>query len=97
MLTKEQKRNYQRDYMRAKRSNNGSNKTEGLTEGLTTDYPPLIYMLVDETLDWKGRTKREKLRLICRSLKERKLLKEVRLGCWGPTMDKVDEVLDCLT
>jgi len=65
--------------------NIGVNKTEGLTK-----YPAVLYALADIE-------KRAKLRAICQSLSNRGLLRNVRYGYLGPTMDIVSEYLTALT
>jgi len=50
------------------------------------DYPPIVHYLADDT-------KREKLRRISDSLSNHNVSELVRFGCFGPTFDKVGEIL----
>ena len=79
---------YQREYMRRKRSN----KTGGLTAGLTgegvTRYRPILYALADPN-------KRRKLKRICESLTNHKVLGEVYygMGCDPLPLGEVERLL----
>ena len=52
----------------------------------TDDYPPIVHYLADDT-------KREKLRRISDSLSNHNVSELVRFGCFGPTFDKIGEIL----
>ncbi len=51
-----------------------------------TQYPHIVEVLADPI-------KREQLRRVCQAFKNKELLKEVRYGISGVTMDKVAELL----
>jgi len=55
-----------------------------------TQYPAILYALADPE-------KRIKLEKICQSLKDHHVLKEVRYGVAGPSMDTVAEFLTAFT
>lgn len=59
---------------------------QGMTLGMT-EHPAILEALVDPV-------KRLKLEKICKSLKNRGLLREVRYGVYGPTFDVVGELLE---
>jgi hypothetical protein len=50
------------------------------------DYPPIVHYLADDV-------KREHLRRISDSLSNHNVSELVRFGCFGPTFDKVGEIL----
>ena len=77
-----QNKEVHKEYMRKYRQ--GSQ--EG-SQGSQTEYPAIIRALIDPI-------KREKLEKIHQSLKEHKVLREVRYGTSGPTFELIGDMLE---
>jgi len=89
---------YKNEYKRKQVARESMARKRGLTlgvnnEGLTpqglTQYPAIVHALANPG-------QRAALRAICQSLGSKGLLKEVRYGVSGPTMDVVAEMVECL-
>ena len=79
-------KNYNKERMRKARVAQMGSTTVGNTTTGSTEYPALLYALADIK-------KRAKLRSICQSLHNHRVLQEVRYGVNGPTLDIVAEFL----
>lgn len=82
-----------KEYMRLKRQEGSQDKgsqSKGSQGQGSQDIPKELMPVVRALSDIE---KRAKLRLICQSLSDHKMLKNVRYGYYGPDMSVVSELL----